>query len=283
MTAINQPQAWLGILRLRYGRQHQQTVPLESYAQAPWRLQRPLYADASGHCQSVLIHTAGGMVGGDALQTTVDLQPGSCALITTAAASKVYRSQGATATQTHHLTLASDTCLEWFPQETILFRGAHYAQSTRVDLAPGAIWVAWDLTRFGRSARGEVFDAGSWRSCTEVWQEGRPLWLDRQVLTGDPDRFQSPHGLAGCSVVGSFVVLGVPGTRDWVAMARNHWQDFTAVTEADAGVTQLQAGLLCRYRGHSSQQARRWFSHLWQALRPHYLEQPACLPRVWSL
>jgi len=282
MMAIEHPQAWRGRLRLRYGLRHQQTVPLESYAQAPWRLQRPLYPDASGHCHSILIHTAGGMVGGDALQTRVHLQPGSRTLITTAAASKVYRSLGATATQTHHLTLVPDTCLEWFPQETILFRGAHYAQSMRVDLAPGAIWVAWDINRFGRSARGEAFDAGSWRSCTEIWQDGRPLWLDRQVLTGAPDRLRSPHGLAGYSVVGSFVVLGWPECQAWIAAARHHWQDFAATSEAEVGVTQLQTGLLCRYRGHSSQQARRWFSSLWQALRPHYLGQPACLPRVWS-
>ena len=47
-----------------------------------------------------------------------------------------------------------NACLEWLPQETILFNGAIYRQDLRVELATGASWLGWEITRFGRSARG---------------------------------------------------------------------------------------------------------------------------------
>ncbi|MBE7220491.1 MAG: urease accessory protein UreD, partial [Caulobacteraceae bacterium] len=49
-------------------------------------------------CHGVLVNTAGGLVGGDRLALGVTLEPSSEALVTTAAAEKVYRSADAAAT-----------------------------------------------------------------------------------------------------------------------------------------------------------------------------------------
>jgi len=84
-------------------------------------------------------------------------------------------------------------------QETIVFNGAIYQQDLRIELSPGARWLGWEITRLGRSARGERFCRG-WRSHTEIWQ-GRPLWIDRQWIPAGEEIINSPHGLAGQSVV----------------------------------------------------------------------------------
>lgn len=170
--------------------------------------------------------------------------------------------------------------MEWLPQEMIAYNHALYRQDLRVELAPTATWIGWEVTRLGRSARGEKFLQGNWRSRTEIWQSGRPLWIDPQWIKGDPEIWQSPHGLSGFPVIGSFAFIGQSVSSDIIDTARMLWTNHQY--PGAAGVTRLQSGLLCRYRGPSTVDARRWFTKVWQLLRPAYLERPACPPRVWQ-
>lgn len=272
---------WQGSLDLVYSRQGQQTLVSHSYHQAPLNLQRPFYPEGPGVCHSVVLHTAGGVVGGDRLSMQIGLQPQSQVLLTTAAASKIYRSGGAEAQHSFNGQIAAGAVLEWLPLETIVFDQACYRQDLRINLEPGGTYVGWEITRFGRSARGEKFLGGQWRSSTEIWQQDRPLWIDRQMLSGPADRWHSPHGLGGKPVVASFVWLGEAVDPAQVSAARSLWQADADL--ADIGVTRLQLGLLCRYRGSSSQAARQWFIQVWNLMRSARLGRNACLPRVWPI
>ncbi len=253
------------------------TTLIHSQVKAPLKVQRPFFPEGPAVCHTVMLHTAGGVVGGDRLSISLDLQPQSHALLTTAAAGKIYRSNGLTACQVIHAHVAPGACLEWLPQETIVFDQSQYQQQMRIDLAPGAIWLGWDITRFGRTARGEHFVSGDWRSHTEIWQGDRPLWIDRQWLPGSSTTFLSPHGLAGCSVVGSFALVGIEVNPDLMPLIRATWQG----ESGKIGVTRGQLGLLCRYRGHSTLEARQWFLAVWEQMRSRYLHRPICIPRVW--
>lgn len=278
-TPNSSPSNWHGHLELTYGRVGQATQMLHSRMQAPLKVQRSLYPEGEEICHTVMLHTAGGIVGGDRLSINIDLQPETQALITTAAANKIYRTNGLEAQQTIHIQVAEAACLEWLPQETIVFDQALYRQTTRINLAPGAHWLGWELTRFGRTARGEQFLAGEWRSHTEVWQQGKPLWIDRQWLPGSQETFHSPHGLAGCPIVGSFAYVGQEVSPELVEQARSLWQG----DRGEAGVTRLISGLLCRYRGASTIEARQWLIAVWQLLRKTHLDRSTCIPRVWQL
>jgi len=270
---------WQGKVELVYGHREGKCVPIKTFTQAPFKVQRPLYPESEAVCHTVLVHTAGGMVGGDTLAIEITLQPQCRAVVTTAAASKVYGSPHHHSHQTIQLCLSQDSCLEWFPQDTILFDQANYRQTLQVDLAPGALWCGWDITRFGRSARGEQFNQGHWRSQIDVWQAGQLLWRDCQGLTGGSPVLHSPSGLGGYPVVGSFALVGRSLEPDQLHVLRSLWP---GDVPGDRGLTRLQNGLLCRYRGPSSQRARQWFVMLWQHLRPWYLGQVAQVPRVWQ-
>lgn len=221
------------------------------------------------------------MVGGDRLSLNVQLHSGAQALVTTAAAAKIYRSLGPSAQQMVQLEVEPGACLEWLPQETILFNGAVYRQDLRVELAEAATWLGWEITRLGRSARGEQFLQGEWRSHTEVWRQGRPLWIDRQCLPGGEPTICSPNGLNRHPVVASFAFVGRSVDTDLIEKIRDLWDK--GDDQGEAGVTRLLEGLLCRYRGPSTQNARRWFLQVWNLLRRIYQERPACPPRVWPL
>ncbi len=271
---------WHGSLDLVYAHRHGQTQPIHAQVQAPLKVQRPFYPEGQAVCHSVVLHTAGGIVGGDRLSQNIHLEPNAQALITTAAAGKVYRSNGQQASQTIVIKVDGGACLEWLPQETIVFNGAIYRQDLRVELAPSASWLGWEITRFGRSARGEKFLQGEWRSHTEVWQQGRPLWIDRQWLPASEEIFNSPHGLAGQPIVASLVWVGQPASAEIVEKARILWSE--QERQGEAGVTQLISGLLCRYRGSSTFEVRNWFTDVWQLLRLSFLGRAATKPRVWQ-
>jgi urease accessory protein len=271
------PRHWHGKLALTYARSHSTTQAIHSWAQAPLKVQRSFYPESPEICHSVILHTAGGVVGGDRLSLDLRLQAGANALVTTAAAGKIYRTNGLTAEQTVQVSIAENACLEWLPQETIVFEQAQYRQGLRVDLAPGACWLGWEITRFGRTARGESFYAGDWRSHTEVWQAGVPLWIDRQWLPGSKLTFHSPHGLAGYPVVGSFALVGQPVATELVDKARSLWSG-----AGEAGVSRLRSGVICRYRGHATVEVRHWFMAVWHLVRAESWQRQPCVPRVWQ-
>ena len=275
------PTSWHGSLNLVYAQRYGGTQLIHNQVKAPLKVQKPFYPEGSLVCHSVILHTAGGVVGGDRLSLNFHLEPNAQALITTAAASKVYRSNGLEAKQTIQMQVDTDACLEWLPQETIVFNAAIYQQEMRVELAPGASWLGWEITRFGRSARGEQFCEGEWRSHTEIWQQGHPLWIDRQWLKGGSEMLNSPHGLAGQPVVGSLSWVGVAVSPELVEQARSLMP--SVERQGEAGVTRLTSGLLCRYRGSSTAEVRNWFTQVWQLLRQSFLGRPSCPPRVWQI
>ncbi|NET53884.1 MAG: urease accessory protein UreD, partial [Merismopedia sp. SIO2A8] len=272
---------WHGSLELIYAHGDGKTKLIHNKMRSPLKVQRPFYPEDPAVCHSVILHTAGGMVGGDILSSCIHLQPNAQALITTAAAAKIYRSNGLEAKQTIQIQIDTGAYLEWFPQEAIIFNGAVYRQDLRVELAPGASWLGWEITRFGRSARGEKFLQGQWRSYTEVWQQGKPLWIDRQWLPAGEEVFSSPHGLAGKPIVGTLAWLGQQVSPEIVEQARELWKTKEGIGEV--GVTQLLSGLLCRYRGTSTAEVRNWFTQVWQLLRLRFYGHPPNKPRIWQL
>ena len=274
---------WQGTLNLCFAKINGRTFPVKSYTTSPLRIQRPFYpAAAPENCQSVIVHTAGGMVGGDQLEMAIVAEPDTQVLVTTAAAHKVYRSQGDWAKQAIQLTVKAGAYVEWLPQELILFNGGQFQQSLKVSLEPGGVWLGWDITRFGRSARGETLNTGEWRSQTEIWQQGMPLWIDRQQLIGGSEVLSSQNGLAGYPVVGTFLLLGASISAEQLNTIRTLLKS-EGPTVCDVGATQLEQGLIVRYRGPSSQTARQYFIRVWQYLRTEVLGQKGYTPRVWGV
>ncbi|MDD1415597.1 urease accessory protein UreD, partial [Dolichospermum sp. ST_con] len=78
-------QGWHGKLNLVYAQRQDSTQLIYNHHQAPLKVQRPFYPEGKEVCHSVILHTAGGVVGGDRLSSHIHLQPQTNALIPTAA------------------------------------------------------------------------------------------------------------------------------------------------------------------------------------------------------
>ena len=267
---------WQGRLQLAYEFDRAKTRLVSNQGIAPLKVQRSFYPEAETICHNTILHTAGGVVGGDGLQIEVDLGRQARATITTAAAAKIYGGNDRIAVQSIVQNIGADACLEWLPQETIVFNQAIFHQRLRVNLAATGSWLGWEISRFGRTARGERFTQGEWKSATEVYRDGRPIWIDRQILSGD-QLVDHPHSLAGHAVVGSLAWIGAVASRELVSEARSIFDG----EPSKIGVTRLTEGLLCRYRGDSTTEVRQWFTAVWHLLRYSFLDSPPIHLRVW--
>ncbi len=158
---------------------------------------------------AVLVTTSGGLVGGDVLDVAVSAGPGAKALVTTQAAEKVYRSEGAPCEIGVRLDAGPESWLEWLPNETIVFDAARLRRRTSVSLAEDARLLAGEILVLGRRARGERFTAGLIHDAWEIRTRGRLVWTDAFRLEDDLVAAQaSPAGLAGAAAVATIVCAG---------------------------------------------------------------------------
>ncbi|WP_373478651.1 urease accessory protein UreD [Geminocystis sp.] len=276
---MNLPTNWHGKIDLVYSHNNGKTEIKSAFCQAPLKIQRAFYPEGNSICYSVILHTAGGIVGGDILTQNIYLSPNSHVLITTPSATKIYRSEKKKATQEILIKLENNSYLEYLPQEIIVFNKSQFQQKLRVELGNNATWLGWEIIRFGRSARGETFTDGQWLNYTEVWQENKPLWIDRQSFSGDSQLFSAVNGLADKPVIGSLIFISSNPVEDFLPFIKELINSkFNQIT---LGVTTLQQGILCRYHGNSVSEAKNCLITIWQLLRKKQGFNSLIKPRVW--
>jgi urease accessory protein len=213
-------------------------------------------------------------VGGDGLELDVEVAPRAHALLTTPAATKLYRSGSAQAAIQQTLRVAAGARLEWLPQETIAFSAAQVDVLTRVELERGARWLGWEILCLGRPASGEAFESGHLRQRIELWCEGRLRYCERGSYRAGSAVLSQPWGLAGQPVIGSLLCAGCDLSQ--------HLAELRAATGESAAVSCMEDVCVVRYLGPSTEQAKKCFVRAWEVLRPHVFARQAEPPRIWA-
>jgi urease accessory protein len=238
-----------------------------------------LYPEGPGTCHVVILHPPGGIAASDRLAIRASFGRGSTALLTTPGATKWYRSEGEWARQDIRFSLQEDAVLEWLPRESIYYDGARVRAGLDVSLADGAKFFGWDIVSFGRRASGESWGRGGFDVRTSVRCGARRLWAELANVEADGGFAQSPVGLAGAAVYGSFLAAGVAVDAATLAACRALP---AGAADCRTGITVLPEMWIARYLGNSTEEAFDWFSALWSLLRPALTQRPACAPRVWA-
>ena len=260
---------------------------------APFKLMKTTN-NLDGRCEIPLLHTAGGLVGGDELIVNLKAKAKSSGLITTVAAQKVYGSvgrskinpKGSWTKQFCNFNLEEDADLEWLPQELVIFKGGLFEQTMRVKLSSGASFLSMEVVRLGRTAAGEKLGNGCWRSKVEIsrdtpesrqWEFIDQLELSREALI-------TQHGLSNNPVFGSLI---------WIAPEKFTKQNFVNLIDITRSLKDgingsmtcsfIKQGVSARYLGDSTQAARVWFMRIWSEIRKiRELSAPANI-RMWPL
>ncbi|KAF0862657.1 urease accessory protein UreD [Pseudomonas sp. LD120] len=272
-TALFTP-SWHAELELAYARFGASTRPVLRRHLGPLRVQKHLYAEGPEVCQHIIVHPPGGIAGGDRLAIKARVEHGAWAQLTSPGAAKWYRASGP-ASQILDLQVAPGATLEWLPQETIVFSAAQAELTTRIDLQGDARLFYWDIVALGRPASGEHFEHGHVQARLDIRRDGRPLWHERQRISGGDGLLDSPIGLDGQPV---FATLLVTGEID-----RSLLERCRALEHPVRGdLSQLPGLLVARCLASEALLARAWLIDLWRLLRPALLGREAVPPRIWN-
>lgn len=213
-------------------------------ASSPLQLLSP---SPRGRCAWIVSAShGGGLVAGDDVSLDLEIGPGSAALVTTQAGTKVYRSRGAVAAQRLDARVGAGALLAVLPHPVSCFAGARYHQAQRLALAPGASLLWLDALTAGRVARGERWPAGDCRTRVEISAGDRLVLADAlRLVPGEG----APVGdrLAGFELLATAVALG-PALAPHAAALRERLASSPAESGAEvlAAVSPLGDGALLR-------------------------------------
>lgn len=248
----------------------------------PLVLQKTLYPEGDAVCHGIVIHPPGGVAGGDQLALNAYLDKDTHALLTTPGAGKWYKANGSFATQQLAFDVGESACLEWLPQENILFDGSKVALTAQVNLAKEARFAAWEILCFGRQAQQERWISGGMKQKLHIFREKKLIWHECAAIKPSDLAIKSIIGTQGRVVSASFVVAAGAIPENVLEACRAVKPKQKLDANARYGVTALPEIFSARYVGQSTQCAKAYFELLWQCLRPWYANREVLRPRIWN-
>ena len=268
---------WQGRLRLVFEGRRGRTVLSRREQAGPVAVQRPFHP-GDGACHVYLLHPPGGLARDDHIEARIKVRLGGAALVTTPAATKVYRSP-LESSVAQCLDVGPGCGLEWLPQETILFGGSRYRARTHIRLARAARFGGWDIVTLGRPASDDGYESGAVRleTCIDVGGDSRLVerqaW--RRAAGESLPVLEARWGLGGNRTLATYYAY--PADADALDHARNLIGDCAAT-----GATLLDDLLVVRTLTSDVESARRLLTRVWQGLRRTVSGLAPSPPRVWA-
>lgn len=196
----------------------------------------------NGSLSAVLVNTAGGVAGGDRFSIRIDAGAGTALTLTSAAAEKIYRSHGPSASIDVTLNVQAGAHLSWLPQETILFDQARLARRIDIDLDEDASLLLAEIVVFGRTAMAERMMHGDYHDRWRVRRGGKLIFAETLQLRGDVGGklAQPAIGADGTAIA---TVLVVPASDATVEQVRAAAETFAG----EVGVSAWNGFALARF------------------------------------
>lgn len=196
---------------------------------------------ADGTAYLLLLNPTGGLVGGDVLRTHINLQDDTRVCLSTPSATRVYRTFGETAVQETWIQVGERALLEYIPDHVIPHRDSKLRQTLRVEMGRGSCAILWDAVAAGRIAHGERWNFGELDSRTEIFANGRPVFLNRTLIC--PARLDSQEmGFAGEFNYLATLVIVAKELSCWPAMLAAMNAALDNLRQVYGGVSLLTGG-----------------------------------------
>ena len=278
-------QGWAASLRLDVAWDGQSTRPTHREHAGPLRLQKLLYPEGPKRCHAIVLHPPGGVVGGDTLAIKINAGNQSQILLTTPGAAKWYRSPDQPSLQTIQLRIQRQACVEWLPQEAIVFDQANTRWDTQVDCADETSSViGCEVIMLGRASRGERFTQGQLGNRFCIRRGGKVLYQEQWLLRGGDERMANVQGLSSHSCFGQMWAVA-PLAQ--LQQSRTILQETLLVPQLglapQIGASLLPQGvLIIRAIGEGPEFVRNQLDACWRLIRQIIVGSDAIAPRIWS-
>ena len=250
---------------------------VELFQRSPIRILFPRVGDGALE-EAVLINTAGGIAGGDRLESSVTALAKASITVTSQAAEKVYRALDEPARIVTRLKACEGARLAWLPQETISFNCARLSRETEIELSSGAQLLALEWLVLGRAAHGEEMTGGHITDSWRVRKDGRLIWAD--CFRATDETFPHLTGralLSNCKAVGTLIYSGPdPDAR------LESLRDLARSLQCYCAATCISGLIVVRFAAKLACDLRRALRSFLQQFGRELGSGPFRVPKMWS-
>src|SRR5579863_9057124 len=282
-----QPNRVRATLELNFARDKQAgaTFLADSLQEPPLKVVRA-FTLADGTSLAHLHNVSGGLLGGDHLSVKVNAGEGTRVQLTTASATRIYRSRTdvPTTSQLNEITVRENALLEYVPDAIIPFAGSHFQQTTRIQLQAGAGLYWWEIVAPGREARGEIFAYEKFEMRTRVVASDRIIAAENISLRPGTSDLASSARLGAYRYTETFYICAVGREAASWRAAEEHLRlltsDLTKPGESLWAVSTLVAhGLVVRCLTRSGRGVLVGLHAIWKRAKLHLHGFDAIPPR----
>ena len=228
--------------------------------------------------EAVVVNTAGGIAGGDRLESTVTVLTNASVRVTTQAAERVYRALNEPAVINTRLKICDVAKLAWLPQETIVYNGARMRRNTEIAISSGAELLALEWLVLGRAAHGEEVVGGEIIDGWQVKIDDRLIWVDRLQATDEVfSRLRSRILLADFKAIGTLIYFG-PDTEAWVQFMR----DLAPRLQCHCVTTLVSGLMIARLAARAAAELKAGLREILLHFELERAQVPFRIPKMWS-
>ena len=266
-----------GFVRIVLGGSDKGTRIMDVFQRSPIRIMFPR-AGGGPLEEAVLVNTAGGIAGGDRLESAVTALANASIAVTSQAAEKVYRALNEPARIATKLKVCEAARLAWLPQETIAFNWGRLSREMDIELSSGAELLALEWLVLGRAAHGEEMVGGHISDSWRVKKDGRLIWADSFRATGE--MFPHLHRkalLSNYKAVGTLVYFG-PRLDTRLEFVR----DISPSLKCHCAATSVGGLMIVRFAAKVSSDLRLALRSFLQQFSRELGPGPFRVPKMWS-
>jgi urease accessory protein len=282
---------WLASLELQLGHSSYGTQLTKTKRCGPLTIQKAFYPEGKDCAHLYLLHPPAGIVSGDELHVSINVQKNAHTLVTTPGANRFYRARTDLSIgdpkqiQTTQISLGADAKCEHFPLETLVYNQAHGVNHVEVRMQDSSVYCGWDMTCLGLPSSNEHFTAGRFTQLNTLYCDDILTYHDKVMIEPQSNIQQHAAGLAGNTVFGTFLAYAsekqVNNEQRTLLIAK-----LREVVEAHSAsslisITDIRQLLVMRYLGQQAHQCKTLFIELWKLVRPLYIEKQGVQPRIW--
>ena len=270
----NPRQRALGHVRAAFARAGGRTEAARAYETGGLRLRFP---HSGPECECVIVNTGGGMAGGDRARIELTVGADASAIVTSQAAEKIYRADGAPTLATVNLAVAAGGSLVWAPQETLLFEGAHLRRRLEAEVAPDASLLIVESAVFGRLAHGETRIDADFHDSWRIFRGGKLIFAEALCLENAGEALDRRAVGAGARGIATLLWVGGQAPARLEALRAALDETMEAPGErVEAGASALDGLLIARLASPAPQRLRAGIVAAMRVLRGREA------PRVWA-
>jgi urease accessory protein len=282
---------WLASLELQLGHSSYGTQLTKTKRCGPLTIQKAFYPEGRDCAHLYLLHPPAGIVSGDELHVSIDVQQNAHTLVTTPGANRFYRARTDLSigdpkqTQITQISLDADAKCEHFPLETIVYNRANGVNNVEVRLQQSSVYCGWDMTCLGLPSSSEDFSHGRFTQLNTLYRDDILIYHDKVLIEPSSNIQQHAAGLAGNTVFGTFLAcasekqVSHEQRTQLIAQLRDVIEKHSA--SSLISITDIRQLLVMRYLGQQAHQCKTLFIELWKLVRPVYMEKQGVQPRIW--